>query len=338
MDRTERLLSLIASLVDAREPVPVETIRSWFPDDYEDVTDEAFSRKFERDKADLIELGIPLRHVVAGDGLEAGYLVDRDETYLPAVDFDADELTALTIAVTGVLSQAEFPYHRDLQRALDKIAMLSEPERMAAARTAARRVQLNHPAQPHGPALSAHLKDISDAITERRRLRMVYHTLYSGEVRERTVDPYALRCWRGRWAVVGYCHERADVRQFSLHRIRELAVVNGDAPQFEVPADFSLAAWQVQPPWRYRLHAPIAARVEVDPERAWIAESQLGAAAGTTSDGWTAFDVEVSNADGLVEWALRQGPAVRIAAPAALRDRVIAALRAVVNRHQGAPP
>lgn len=33
MDRTERLLSMIASLLDAREPVPVAVIRGWFPED-----------------------------------------------------------------------------------------------------------------------------------------------------------------------------------------------------------------------------------------------------------------------------------------------------------------
>ena len=77
--------------------------------------------------------------------------------------------------------------------------------------------------------------------------------------------------------------------------------------------------------------------MEVDAERAWIVESQLGVAAGTTAAWWTTFDVEVTNADGFVEWALRQGPAVRVAAPAALRDRVIAGLREVLERHGGAP-
>lgn len=338
MDRTERLLSLIVSLLDAREPVSAEAIRSWFPEDYGGVSDDAFARKLERDKAELVELGIPLRYVAADDGHDAGYVVDRAQTYLPAIDLDAEQLAALTIAGTGVLTQSEFPYHRDLQRALDKIAMLTEPDRMAGARAAARRVLLNHPVTQHDPALGARLQLVSEAVAASKRLRMVYHTLYSGEIKERTVDPYGLRCWRGRWAVIGYCHERDDVRLFSLHRMRELSV-NEDAPgapDFQVPADFSIAAWQMQPAWRFRVHEPVAVRLEVDTERAWIAEDQLGVPAGASADGWTPFDVEVTNADGLIEWALRQGPSVRVVAPEAMRARVVAALRAVVDRHAGA--
>ena len=102
-------------------------------------------------------------------------------------------------------------------------------------------------------------------------------------------------------------------------------------PDFEVPEDFSLIAWQMRPAWCYRLHDPIVARVEVDPERAWLVQGQLGETSGRGDDGWVAFDVPVTNSDGLVEWALQQGPSVRVMAPEALRARVIETLRAVLR-------
>ena len=67
MDRTERLLRLIFSLVNASELVPVATIRGWFPADYDAVSDEAFERIFaeggrlskqrESDLSDLMTYG-----------------------------------------------------------------------------------------------------------------------------------------------------------------------------------------------------------------------------------------------------------------------------------------
>lgn len=324
----------MSSLLAAREPVPVETIRSWFAE-YRDVSDDAFERKFERDKKEILDLGLALSYVPAGDGLEAGYKIERDRTFLSPIGFDAVEMAVVTIAGTGVLSQSEFPYHRDLERALDKIALVATPAGVAASRMAARRVLFNHPMQQSGPDVRSHLERVSAAVEAGKRLRMVYHTLYSGKVRERTVDPYGLRCWRGRWAVIGHCHERDEVRLFSLHRIRQLDV-NEEQPverDFEVPGDFSVADWQMQPAWRYRMHEPIAVRVEVDPERAWMFEQQLGAPAGGAPDDWAAFEVEVTNADGFVEWALRQGPSLRVSAPDSLVARVADALRAIIARH-----
>src|SRR4051812_48029258 len=52
MDRTERLLDLVATLLDASEPVPFARIRELFPD-YGEGSAEANERKFERDKAEL---------------------------------------------------------------------------------------------------------------------------------------------------------------------------------------------------------------------------------------------------------------------------------------------
>lgn len=298
------------------------------------MSDEAFERKFERDKAALVDLGIPLRFVHGDEGTEDGYVVDREETYLPALELDAEELATLYIAGDGLLSQAEFPYHRDLERALNKIALRVEPERIARARTAARRILLNHPVQPRTPGLDETLELVSHAVAERRRLRLVYHALYSGETSEREVDPYGLRCWQGRWALVGYCHRREDVRLFSLHRMRQVALVEGAAP-FEVPADFSVTAWQMQPAWRYRIHPAMCVRLEYDPQRAWLVDEQLGSRVGEAADGWVTFDVEVTNVDAFIEWALRQGPHVRVVSPADVRGRIIATLEAVVGSGTG---
>ncbi|MHB8877732.1 MAG: helix-turn-helix transcriptional regulator, partial [Myxococcaceae bacterium] len=55
MDRTERLLDIVALMLDSTEPISWAELRDSFPEDYGAGTDGAAERKFERDKAELLE-------------------------------------------------------------------------------------------------------------------------------------------------------------------------------------------------------------------------------------------------------------------------------------------
>ena len=79
MQKAERLLDLAAFLLRAAEPVSWREIQEQFPADYGG-SEEAAVRKFERDKAELLELGIPVRWVSQDEDLPAGYLIDRAAT------------------------------------------------------------------------------------------------------------------------------------------------------------------------------------------------------------------------------------------------------------------
>ena len=88
MQKAERLLDLAALLLRASEPVSWREIQEQFPDDYGG-PGEAAIRKFERDKAELLELGIPVRWVGGDEDLSAGYLVDKEDFYLPDLKLPA---------------------------------------------------------------------------------------------------------------------------------------------------------------------------------------------------------------------------------------------------------
>ena len=94
MERTERLLDLVALLLDAREPITWAELRESFPEDYGAPSDEAAERKFERDKAEILELGIPVAYVQGDDERKDGYVVDREKYYLPEVGLTPEELRA----------------------------------------------------------------------------------------------------------------------------------------------------------------------------------------------------------------------------------------------------
>ena len=98
MERTERLLDLVALLLDAREPASWAELREAFPADYGQGSNEACERKFERDKAELLELGIPISYVQGDDDLKDGYVVNREAYYLPEAGLNAEELAVLYAA------------------------------------------------------------------------------------------------------------------------------------------------------------------------------------------------------------------------------------------------
>src|SRR5690348_18381951 len=101
--RAERLVNLVICLLSTRQFLSAERIRDAVPGyesaDGSKATDEAFKRMFERDKAELRDLGIPLEtgrnsHFDSEDG----YRIRRGDYELPPIEFDADEAAAVGLA------------------------------------------------------------------------------------------------------------------------------------------------------------------------------------------------------------------------------------------------
>src|SRR5688500_15691745 len=106
MERAERLLDLVAMLLDAHTPVPFSEIRAAFPGDYVTPGEVAALRKWERDKAELVDAGVPIRWV-ADEDIEGGggYAIDRDAFYLPDLKLGADQLALLWAAGTAAIAE-----------------------------------------------------------------------------------------------------------------------------------------------------------------------------------------------------------------------------------------
>ena len=96
-------MNLVICLLSTRQYLTAERIRDAVPGyegaDGSRATDEAFKRMFERDKAELRDLGIPLEtgrnsHFDAEDG----YRITRRDYELPPIEFDAAEAAAVGLA------------------------------------------------------------------------------------------------------------------------------------------------------------------------------------------------------------------------------------------------
>ena len=225
MDRTERLLDLVALLLDAHEPVSWAELKESFPEDYGSGSDEATERKFERDKAELLELGIPLTYVQGDEDRKDGYLLDRSAYYLPEPRIHPrGDGGAVRRRLGRAGLRARSPAGTTSSTRCGRSA--SSPEASSPrpafgwswARSARR------------AALPEHLETLWTAASARKWVELVYASPKSPQPSTRKVDPYGLVLRRGVWSLVGYCHLRQGLRTFHVHRIRALKM-NGSKPR-----------------------------------------------------------------------------------------------------------
>ena len=333
MERTERLLDLVALLLDAKRPISWNELREAFKDDYGSGSLESCERKFERDKAELLELGIPLTYLKAEDDQPEGYVVERDAYYLPEVGLTAEELAVLYAAGSAALASGAFPGSQDLAHALRKIGFFADGPPPAP------RVRLELGAVADVKDLPARLDGLWSAITTRKSVTLDYFSPRTKETSHRVVDGYGLALRRGLWSLVGWCHLRKDVRTFHVHRIRKLTVnaTRPKSPDYEVPASFALEDYVATWPWQHRFHEALAVEVLLTGELSTLAGSLFPATPVADPKGHR-VTITATDLDGLVKYVLSLGPEAKVLGPerAVLRHRELATL--VLTAHQRSAP
>lgn len=313
MKRVERLINLIAALLDTERPMTAEQIRSEIAG-YDQTNFQAFRRAFERDKHDLRELGIPIEAVSNpsdpfNDQADA-YTIRKDRYYLPDLDLEDDELAALTLAADAVLGAGEEAVTGLRKLAIDRDDLPPDRGRVV-----------------WGADLSAGqplLAEVYAALVERSPVGFAYER-HDGTTSERTVEPYGLVHKRGRWYLVGRDTTRGEPRSFRLDRVRG-AVMRGSG-SYEIPADFDAAehlageAFAIGPDPAATAVVWFSERLRWWAERSW---PHLPVRDG--KDGGIEIEIEHANVEGLVSWALAFGTDVEIVAPPEARAAMLARL------------
>jgi predicted DNA-binding transcriptional regulator YafY len=320
VEKTERLLDLVALLLDAREPVPFAELRELFPDEYGGGSLDSAQRKLERDKAELLQLGVPVEYVdpAFDDRETGGYRIDRKAYFLPDPKLLPEESAALYAAGAAALEARDFPFVHDLQHALQKISLT---ESGGAANAAARRLVVVRPGR------NEHLKDLGDAVARRKRLHIVYSAPPSldgrpGERTERDVDPWGLAFRGGAWRLVGYCHLRQAQRVFVVDRIEQAEVNprNPSAPDFEPPQDFDAGVVAGRRPWQWEGGTWQDITLSFAPGSEALADRAFGGS-----------QFKASFVDGLIPSVLQYGDKAWIAEPETARAKAREALQRVLE-------
>jgi proteasome accessory factor B len=313
MHPLERLINLVALLLEARRPLAFEEIRALMPA-YQQQDAASAKRMFERDKDSLREVGVPVE-VSSTDvwEVEPGYRIPKDQYYLPELAFTADEVWALFVAAhaSGESGEAEQAFQK-LSAGTETNVLTAMAERAPAPGV-----------DPSGP----HLGAIADALARRRALRFRYRPA-QGKAGQREVEPYALVFRSGHWYLVGRDRGRKDIRSFRLSRLLSPVKEVGEAAP--PPAGFDASRQLEAGPWG--LGQPVeTARVAFSPKVAWWAVPAVPKARvrRTRRDGWVEVDLPASQTDSFVSWLLSFGPDARVYSPKAIRDQVVQRLEAL---------
>jgi proteasome accessory factor B len=324
VNRTERLLDLITYLLNAKEPVSWRKIKNHFPEDYARGVEESNQRKFERDKAELISLGIPIDYQGGSDVQKEGYLIQKDNLFLPEIEFKPEEFSLLMLSAGAVRENESFPYRDQLESALHKITSLQKH-----IHPAPQELAISYSQRNRRSVQSSFIHKIQDALDRRKSITIQYHAFSTGERTKRNVDPYGLIFRKGKWTLVAWDHLREDIRTFVVTRIEQLQLNHRKpgTPDYQIPDDFTLRSYQDQQPWELQIHEPVQVTLQISEHRVNELMPQLSKARNL---GQGTFQLLVTNQSGLVSWVLSQKTDVQVLEPAELNNQIFDVLQALI--------
>ncbi|OMH26288.1 hypothetical protein BKD30_04780 [Tersicoccus phoenicis] len=318
--RTERLLNLLIALLERRQGYSREELRRVIPA-YAAAGDEAFERMFERDKADLRDLGLPLESFSDDSYFDADlhtvrYRIHPDRYRLPPVRFSTDESAVLNLA-SRMWQQASLSSAAG--RAMRKLSARGVDPARDVLLGVEPRIRATEPA--FGPLL--------DAILARRPVSFGYQRPEAAAPQTRHLQPWGIGNRFGHWYVVGHDEDRDAERTFRLSRMT--------TPVITRPGSYTV-------PDRFTVAGALAALVQRAPTETATVVARPGTAlslrppagAGTSpppgpdpaDPDWERFTVPCSDVEILAEELAGHGPHVRVLHPPTLRDAVVRRLRA----------
>jgi predicted DNA-binding transcriptional regulator YafY len=340
-----RQLSLISFLMAERRPVSALEIKQDV-EGYSEMNDDAFARRFYADRAELEQLGISLKVEKPPEGyFEAElYTLPPENFYLPPIEFTDGELAALQTALS--LLDGRFAYAEPLRLALQQLSW-GRPSPLGSGEQGSVAVAVT--ASAGGRELSQRLAKVETAISRRKTIEFGYYSIERDEHSQRKVDPYHLLYQSGQFYLVGYSHEREDIRVFRLSRIKDkISYASKAEHDFSQPADFDPWAYANRADWQLG-PAVGTARTWISERIAWLVERDFGryGQIEPVSQGgkqWRAgsvrvpgpgivFVTEYADARMLVAWVLSLGENARLLQPRDLVDEVSSRLTSLIERH-----
>jgi proteasome accessory factor B len=322
--RTERLVNLVICLLSTRRFLTAAQIAATVPGYEHDASDprdhEAFQRKFERDKAELRDLGVPLETgTTSVFDTEPGYRIARRDYALPDVRLEPDETAAVGIAArlwqhagmaaaatSGLLKLRAAGVDVDLQATLGVEPLVTADPAFEPLQTAAR---------------------------QRQEVRFDYRTPEDDTAQTRHLQPWGVVSWRGRWYVVGHDLDRDATRCFRMSRVVGRVVLVGAPGAFTPPENVDLFSHVSR--WTGPVDHPNKAVVLVKPGRAFGVRRWADSV--TPGPDGDRIELGYADPDGFARWLVGYGSDVVVLEPEEVRKATVARLRDLVDQLEAVP-
>ncbi|MEJ6493524.1 MAG: WYL domain-containing protein [Actinomycetes bacterium] len=310
--RTERMLNLLFVLLNSSVPLTREQIRERVPG-YSG-SEEAVERMFERDKAALRDLAIPVetKPVDLFHDDVVGYRINRKDWLMPEVSLSSQERTYLALAASA------------WQTAQQRTAAQQAVRRISA------QEQESFPVVPISLAKGRkHIPELLAAIAANHTVSFEYVGTADSAAIKRTVDPWRALLHSGHWYLVGFDQDKGEIRIFRTDRIvGEISETKQDVLE-PMPKDFDISSLVAR--WDVIDHGKFTARIELKPGRG--ASLRLLATEIVVGQDWDTLTIPYFHDSQLVGLIASSCDVTRVLEPKTLHEAVTRVVNTTLSVH-----
>lgn len=274
--KLQRWIDMLAALLSRRYPSTLENLVEDVPAyGHAPAGTAARRRMFERDKAELRQLGVPIETVMLDDGESVGYRLTTHDFYLPYLVAKGSNRAESEPTKVDRYGYRALPYLvfepeelRFVALAAARLRSLESASLSAAATSLIRKLNFDlpigvmHPASEDGErviaprvATTADVFDaLIEAVTHRKRAEIDYYAIGADQMGVRTVEPYGLLLVSGSWYLVARDVTKDALRTYRASRIARvrLNTRQPSTPDYSIPREFVLReyakskqAWEI---------------------------------------------------------------------------------------------
>lgn len=330
---TERLINLVTYLLYSRVPVPWNIICDRMQE-YKNTNEESAIRMFERDKAELKEIGIPIHY--NGEG----YSIPEEHYYLPEIELTPDEALFLQICNQSLGKVPGFNKIPETTTAVHKVTCDSS---LLSPSDYAQDIEKHHilhfSSGNDTKRVNKLVKFLFDAILKNKQVSMEYYSIGKNEKALRIVDPYGMFLRKGIWYLVGKDTKKNDMRTYKVSRIHKISIFNKKSPEkqdFVVPKNFKIKDYLGRRAWQLAENEDaVEVKVKFSPEIAWWVQENFydKSEVKMNSDGSCIASFKVGFVDSFIRWIMRISHQAEILAPSHVRNEIKHAWTEVLKKY-----
>ena len=286
-------------------------------------------RTIFRDLKELKALGVPYYY----DAKTGGYTIDP-KFFLPPIDLNLQEALSLLLLVHKTSNHIQLPFKNSALLAALKIENNLPAKIRQYCNTALRNISTRVTSQATMKLLDKTFAQLQNAIAKKRKVTILYRSLFEGKVINVDLCPYHLLYSQRAWYVLGLSSLHKSIRTFKLNRIKELKILDKcflGGEDFDL-YDYLGKAWSMIPEGRiYNIKLRFLPKVAEN-----VTEVQWHITQKVThnSDGSATVEFRVNGLGEITWWILGYGDQVQVLAPKALRNKVLQAAKNMIKLNE----
>jgi predicted DNA-binding transcriptional regulator YafY len=291
---------------------------------------ECHPRTLYRDLEALQAAGFPI-YTERTEGKNLWSLLDTLKHHIP-IPFSLTELMALYFGTDMLKAFKGTAFHDSLESLSQKIKATLPPESMKYLKSVEQTLQVGIKPYKDYARFREIINRVNEAALQKKSIEIVYYTMSRRKEGKRKVDPYRIWFFNSTFYLIGYCHQRREIRIFALDRIKMLHQTK-DA--FEVPEGFDFEEF-MRPSFGVYQGEGVKVKIWFAPDAAGYIREKIWHDTQEIlpqKDGSIVFEAEVAGTDEIRFWVMSWGSKAEVLEPQSLREEIKAEAEVMAEKY-----